>query len=216
MAKHNNTGRNKSGPPYVQLFHWIRKTEAWRSLAPYSRLLYIEIRGRFNGSNNGEISMSHREAMEILDCSDGPIKKGFKELEDRGFIVATQKGAFDWKTHKAGEARASRWLLTELPQHSPERSLTPRYDFKKWVAEKKSRCEKIPPIEVKNTTINSSMMVENTTNGGKIYHHNDSTQTLDGGKIYRSYNIPDTPLSSKPSSIIGISTGAMQSGEDQE
>ncbi|MCX5578563.1 hypothetical protein OSH12_09785, partial [Kaistia terrae] len=130
--KHDSRGRRPHGPPYVQLFHWIRLTEAWKSLAPYSRLLYIEIRGRFNGSNNGDISMSHREAAEILCCSGRPVNAGFKELEDRGFIRPVQRGSFGWKVRTGGKGRATIWRLTELPQDIPVYNAAPSYEFKVW------------------------------------------------------------------------------------
>ncbi|MFC5515334.1 hypothetical protein, partial [Kaistia terrae] len=140
--KHDSRGRRPHGPPYVQLFHWIRLTEAWKSLAPYSRLLYIEIRGRFNGSNNGDISMSHREAAEILCCSGRPVNAGFKELEDRGFIRPVQRGSFGWKVRTGGKGRATIWRLTELPQDIPVYNAAPSYEFKVWT----------PPAAPKNKT----------------------------------------------------------------
>lgn len=130
MAKHNSKGRSKGGPPYVQLYHWIRKTDAWRSLAPYSRLLYVEIRGRYNGSNNGDISYSYRQAEEDLCCSNKPIPIAFRELQERGFIKPVSKGAFSWKARFDGKGRATTWLLTELPQDYPQQSLIASYDFK--------------------------------------------------------------------------------------
>ncbi len=69
MSRTDRRGNKKGGPAYTQLFHWVRKTDAWRSLSPYARLLYIELRAKFTGANNGDISMSYREAAELLGCS---------------------------------------------------------------------------------------------------------------------------------------------------
>ena len=119
------------GPPFTQIYHWLRKTDAWRSLGPYARLLYIELRAKYSGTNNGQIPMSYREAQDLLGCSNKPIPAAFAELQDRGFIVATQKASFSWKAHMRGEARATIWRLTELPQDFPIRE-QPTLDFKKW------------------------------------------------------------------------------------
>ncbi len=116
----------------MQLYHWVRKTEAWRSLSPYARLLYVEIRAKYNGTNNGDISMSYREAQELLGCSNKPVPVAFAELQDRGFIVAIQKGTFNWKTRFGGAGRATTWRMTELPADYPERGLGASYEFKTW------------------------------------------------------------------------------------
>lgn len=194
--KQNKKGRTRGGPPYVQLFHWIRQTGAWRSLAPYSRLLYVEIRGRYNGSNNGDISMSYREAEELLGCSNGPIIIAFRELQDRGFIVPVQLGSFDWKRHMAGAHRATTWRLTELPQDIPERTLIPSYEFKSWVPsgdkKKKTRREKITPMTPKSHAIEDAMTPKSHANGVKISPHSGEIQGSDGVKISRTNNIPYT------------------------
>ena len=100
-------------PEFVQLLNWVRKTEAWRSLKPWSRLLYIELRGKYNSRNNGDISMSYQEAEQLLGCSNKPIPNAFWELQDRGLIKAVQKGSFSWKVRFEGKGRATTWLLTE-------------------------------------------------------------------------------------------------------
>ena len=46
------------GPPFTQIYHWLRKTDAWRSLGPYARLLYIELRAKYSGTNNGQACWS--------------------------------------------------------------------------------------------------------------------------------------------------------------
>ena len=134
-------GKAYKGPAFTQLMHWVRKTEAWRSLGPYARLLYIELRAHYTGSNNGDISYSYRQAEADLNCSNKPIPGAFRELQDRGFIKPVQKGAFSWKARFDGAGRATTWLLTELPQDRPERGLAPSLEFKTWqpdIVEKKN------------------------------------------------------------------------------
>ncbi|KQZ29149.1 hypothetical protein ASD50_18330 [Mesorhizobium sp. Root552] len=183
--KQDKKGRSRGGPAFVQLFHWVRQTDAWRSLSPWTRLLYIEIRARYAGSNNGDIPMSYREAAEILGCSNGPVIAAFRELQDRGFIVLVHKGSFNWKVRFHGVGRATTWRLTELPADYPERSLTPSYEFKAWkpASKNKTRRENLTPKASESHAINSGMASESHANGVKISRHFGGDGLGDGVKI---------------------------------
>lgn len=112
-GKANATGRNET-PRFVQLFHWMLESSAYRELRPVARALLVELARRYNGINNGEIGLGEREAIYQLDMSDRKaIRRAFKELKDAGFIVKTRAAAFNVKT--AGSRRASEWRLTWLP-----------------------------------------------------------------------------------------------------
>jgi hypothetical protein len=124
--KHNAQGRSPHGPTYVKLDQWLLKSAAWLSLSVYSRCLYIEIKRRYFGTNNGNISLSHREAQRLLNCSNKPVPAAFRELQEKGFIKARQKGAFK------GVPMATTWILTEVPQDLPERHLIPSKEFMSW------------------------------------------------------------------------------------
>lgn len=182
MSKSDRKGRRMGGPAFVQLFHWIRQTDAWRSLSPFARLLYIEIRARYSGSNNGDISMSYREAEELLNCSNKPIPSAFRELQERGFIVAVHKGAFSWKVRFDGKGRATTWRLTELPSDYPERSLTPSYEFKAWKPdpENKTRHAKSGPDARQKRAIDADMARQKRANDTPKAGHNRHSGRVDG------------------------------------
>lgn len=93
----------------VQLHYWLLDSDAFRELPGNAVKLLLRLGTRFNGSNNGAISMSTREAKHELDCSHNHAAKCFHVLEDAGFIRVTQKGAFDWK-----KRHATTWRLTWL------------------------------------------------------------------------------------------------------
>lgn len=134
MAKHNKTGRAPAAPTYCQLHNWLLDSPAWRALNPYARCLYVEIKRRYNGRNNGGISMSYREAETLLGCSNKPVPGAFRDLRDKGFIRTQQRGKFK------GVPLATTWILTELPQDEPVKSLIPTKDFMSWKpTEKKTR-----------------------------------------------------------------------------
>lgn len=83
---------------------------AWNSLSLPARCLLIEIWKRYNGQNNGQISLSHREASEKLGVGRNTPTKLFRELEEKGFIEANQRGHFNVKGGKA-----TTWRLTAVP-----------------------------------------------------------------------------------------------------
>jgi hypothetical protein len=195
--KHNNAGRSRNGPTYVMLHHWVMRTPAWRSLSVYARCLYIEMRGRYNGSNNGDISFSYREAEELLGVSNKPIPQAFRDLEDRGFIKATQRGAFSWKARFEGKGRATTWLITELPQDYPERVIGASSDFKNWVApdpnEKKKRHAESGSYARSKRAIPDDTARSKRANGTPRAGHSDENAMQHGTPKAGTINIPYTP-----------------------
>lgn len=123
---------------FLSLRHWLLQSKAWRSLPGKARALYIELAARYNGSNNGRIPYSAREAIAALHISKSTAARLFKVLEDRGFIVCTKRGAFSLKTTKD----ASEWRLTEYDSDVPVAHATK--DFMRWR----------PPEDVDVTTLN--------------------------------------------------------------
>jgi hypothetical protein len=121
------TGKSRAGRErYVWLRHWLIDSPAWKSLSGGARALYIELARRYNGSNNGRIPYSVREAVEALHISPATASRLLKMLEDRGFIVCTRKGAFSLKTTRD----ASTWLLTEYDSDAPVAHATK--EFMRW------------------------------------------------------------------------------------
>lgn len=123
---------------FITLHEWLMKTEAWQSLDVFARCVYIELKRRYNSKNNGAITAGLRELAIELNCSIKPIRRALKELQERGFIVAIQKGSFNWKARitEKEKHRATIWLLTEFPQDEPETTRIATKDFKKWKAPK--------------------------------------------------------------------------------
>lgn len=96
---------------HVQLMEAFQKTEPWATLKPGPRALYIELKRRYNGTNNGRIYMSHREAAELINVHRNTVPAYFEELERRGLIRATGAGYLGANGHGI----ATRWALCELP-----------------------------------------------------------------------------------------------------
>ena len=107
------TGRNK-GAGFVKLDYGLLDTEAWKHLSPDATKVLIDMWRRHNGSNNGEISYSAREAHGCLMMAIGRkvsmdrATKGLRELQDKGFVVVAQDSTFTIKTKQART-----WRLAE-------------------------------------------------------------------------------------------------------
>src|SRR5262245_40155074 len=100
--KHNAQGRtvrrrNRRGPKFVQLFHWMLNTPAWQSLSGWAVAAYIELARHYNGVNNGELYRSGREFAEGRQCSRQTATRAIAELVDKGFIEITRNSGFNVK-----------------------------------------------------------------------------------------------------------------------
>ena len=92
---------------YVGYDYELLETEAFRHVGGGAFKLLTVLRKRFNGINNGDISMSVREGSQLINYSKETISKFFKELQDKGFIKVNQRGSFKYK-----KRHASTWYLT--------------------------------------------------------------------------------------------------------
>jgi DNA-binding MarR family transcriptional regulator len=82
---------------YFQLHHYMMKTDAWRNLSSAARAVYLQIGFRYDGSNNGKIAYSVRDAAGECNLDKGTASRAFKELFDRGFIEETRHGGITRK-----------------------------------------------------------------------------------------------------------------------
>lgn len=111
MSKRPYKHHKKGAGRHVQLPEWLQASEAWATLPPGPRALYVELKRRYNGSNNGEIILSHRDAAEAINVHRNSIAGYFKALERRGFIYLTKAPHLG----PSGVGKASVWALDELP-----------------------------------------------------------------------------------------------------
>ncbi len=172
MNQHKRKSRKPSGDRFFQMHQWLVMSEAWKAASVYERCLYMEIKQRYNGQNNGDIALSHREAMAALNCSNKPIAEAFRGLLEKGFIKAAVIGSFHWKA-KAPGGRSTRWIITEVAVDQPERSLVPTKDFMQWRAapEEKRRYAHGTRMGVGDTTGQERVVVSGHTINTRVYAH---------------------------------------------
>ena len=125
--KSDKTGRSEDNQ-YWTLSYSFAKSDAFRQLPGPALKVFMELRARYNGGNNGKITLSLDEASRLLGLSKTTAKRAFKTLEDRGFIKHRVKGK--WFGRKASE-----WILTVCSLGG----LPGTNDWKNWQAPKKLR-----------------------------------------------------------------------------
>jgi hypothetical protein len=121
-------GRSKGDGAHVRFYRFELESPAYRSLSAFARALLVELKGLHNGSNNGELFLSVREAAARLNCSRMTADRALHDLVDRGFIRARQNGSFSWK-----QRHATQWVLAEFPFAGA----LPTKDFMLWQPDEK-------------------------------------------------------------------------------
>ena len=139
--RQDRRGRSKTGPPFVRLTCYMLESAAWRSLKPAERAIYVELRRRFNGRNNGWLAFSVRDAADECNVNKDTARQAFATLQERGFTECVTPGGFSRKVRHATE-----WRLTDEP--CDKTGALPSKAFMRWrppptpqTAERRSRSE---------------------------------------------------------------------------
>lgn len=68
-------------------------SKEWTDLRPASKIIYIQMKGKYNSNNNGKLKLYYSELRKIkgLKCSR-TISRGFRELEEKEWIRRTKLG----------------------------------------------------------------------------------------------------------------------------
>ena len=85
--------RKRGGLQHVGIERRTLKEEHWRGLSAAAKILYIHLKGRYNGSNNGDIELPYSAMKDVKGCCDPrAISKAVKELEAKGWIIRKKIG----------------------------------------------------------------------------------------------------------------------------
>ena len=101
----------------------MMESPAWQSLSAHAQALWLHVRKRYKGENNGNIPLSVREASIALNCGKSKAKEAFDELLDRGFLKVGRDSKFTQKNKLARE-----WILTDESCNGQG----PTNDWKEW------------------------------------------------------------------------------------
>lgn len=105
MKNIKKKGKKRSSPGFVQVWDKLIDSEAWKELSCYARTVYIEIRHKYNGSNNGNLSYTYREGIRIM--TRNRFSKALKELVNNGLIDIIRSGGLYRKNNIFG--LSNRW-----------------------------------------------------------------------------------------------------------
>ena len=97
--------RRKSGRRFIRFWTNVKRSNAYHNLSLAGRCTLVELMDRYNGINNGMISMSVRELADRLNCHHATAARALRELDDAGLARPTTLGA--WRGRRAAE-----WRLT--------------------------------------------------------------------------------------------------------
>ena len=126
--------RQKKEPRHIRLYHSIMDSEAYRHLSGNALKVLLALVRVDNGTRNGQIAYSYRRAADDTGLSPRTCLRCLEELQEKGFIVCTQKGSFSRKVQ-----HASLWRYTW--QAWPEGKKGPSRDFEKWTPDRKQRVQ---------------------------------------------------------------------------
>jgi hypothetical protein len=119
---------------FVMLEHYLLDCSAWLDLSTNARCVYIDLRRRYNGKNNGFIAFSARDAGAALNRSHHTGNRALAELVDHGLIAVTENSDFN---RKVKLARCYR--LTEVRDDRPGASAIATKEFLRWQAPEKTK-----------------------------------------------------------------------------
>jgi biotin operon repressor len=102
------TGRSKGNGQYVPLPYAMLHSPAWRSLSGSAVKVFLELRTRFHGANNGRLTLSLDEAARLLGLGKATVKRALEELQEKGLVVQTRRGQWYGRL-------ASTWATTDKP-----------------------------------------------------------------------------------------------------
>jgi len=71
----------------------LLRSQEWKNLGASAKILYLYLKAKYNGSNNGQIRLYYSELKGIKGlCSSATASKAFQELETSGWITKTKYG----------------------------------------------------------------------------------------------------------------------------
>jgi len=201
VAKVDAKGRNKDRTGRQDAVLIIRRS-LWQSprvsqLSPVGRAIMVELLSLYNGTNNGSLFLSVRDATDRLGFADfRAASAGFEELESAGLISCTIKGFFSIKASAA--SRATSWRLN-------------------WISDtgRQLAAEELPPIDEAALPLRTKKRLERRQRALKRYHRERQearlavveTTTINAQAVVET-------TTATPISVRETTTLAMENGEN--
>ena len=75
---------------HVRITRNMMESKAWKELTVHSRVLYMEMKAKYNGTNDNDISYTYTEGTELM--SKLTFTKSMDQLIELGFIKIVSQG----------------------------------------------------------------------------------------------------------------------------
>lgn len=141
---------------YIRIMNFDYDTPAFQSLSCTARCLLLEFDRRFDGRNNGRITLPIKEAARRLHVGSKKIQAALLELKRTKFIVVTSEGSF-----APGARNPALYELTTRPINGHDA----RTPFRSW------RDNGSGP---KRSSRRAPLVLKATTDGGDSDDHNEA------------------------------------------
>lgn len=126
----NATGRNDKTSRFTMLPHRVLESAAYGSLDLVERALLQELVMLYNGSNNGSLYLSVRDAADRLGRTDlKAMVRAFSTLRECGLIELAKDSHFAVKAADSSRARCWRIAWHAWPECPNRARRTPCWDF---------------------------------------------------------------------------------------
>jgi hypothetical protein len=106
---------------FAKLPHDFLHHPTFRSAGGNAKCVLLELWSRHNGKNNGDLSLSYREAKTLLGLGQAAYSAALNEQQERRLIVNTSPGQFVGRF-------AATWRLTMIA----DKGAQPNSDYLAW------------------------------------------------------------------------------------
>lgn len=124
--------KRKFGKKFVMIDGYVMKSAAWAALTANDKAVYLALKWKYDGTNNGRLGMGCREAADAIgSASKDTGKRSLDCLQEKGFISKRKNSGFNVKNRVAAE-----WRLTEYS--CDVTGELPSKEFARWAPEEKN------------------------------------------------------------------------------
>ena len=116
MGKKGYKEQKRGNARYIMITHALSNSDAWKACKSVARDVYCGLLIRYNGSNNGYIAYSCRDAADYANIGKNTAAQAFKKLEEVGLIKCITASNFDCRKKLAREWAVTYWSVDgQLP-----------------------------------------------------------------------------------------------------